>query len=409
MGVTNASSALGTLTAVLRSITLRSVCLAACTAAGLLLPATNAHASNEAMLRLLRILRDRGSITAEEYEELRVSAEAPETAAPPVAGRVSPAGATPPAPTQEAATKVLTPAEQALTGRLQAVEAQLAKQDPEVAVKKALSNKWYERLGLRGYTQFRFSEVAQGEGAVLEVPADRSVNENESFVIRRGRFVVSGDVSEHLALYAQADFNASTGAADYSLQMRDLYADVNLDAKKAFRVRLGQSKVPYGWVNMQSSQNRGPLERPDALNSAVEGERDYGAYLMWAPPVVRQRYRDLVSQGLKGSGDYGAVAVGLYSGQGLNRSDQNGDPHVLARWAYPFKLPSGQFFEVGAQGLLRQVRHLDAGHHHRWRDVHAHRSGRRRDRRARGPDRGLVPATDWRRGRVERRPRSRVE
>ena len=342
---------LATLTVVLRSITLRSVCLAACTAAGLLLPATNAHASNEALLRLLRILRDRGSITAEEYDELRVSAEAPDPAAPPVAGgqpdRTAPAS---PIQTQESATKVLTTTDQALDTRIQALEAEVAEQDPEAAVKKALANKWYERLGLRGYTQFRFTQVAQGEGAPLEVPADRSVNENESFLIRRGRFVVSGDVSNHLALYAQADFNASTGAADYSLQMRDLYADVNLDEKKAFRVRLGQSKVPFGWVNMQSSQNRGPTERPDALNSAVEGERDYGMYLMWASPVARQRYRDLVSQGLKGSGDYGSVAVGVYSGQGLNRSDQNGEPHVVARWAYPFKLASGQFFEVGAQG-----------------------------------------------------------
>jgi hypothetical protein len=125
---------------------------------------------------------------------------------------------------------------------------------------------------------------------------------------------------------------------------------VNLDAQKAFRVRLGQSKVTYGWVNLQSSQNRGPLERPDALNSAVEGERDLGVYLMWAPPQVRQRYRELVSRGLKGSGDYGSLAVGLYSGQGLNRSDQNGDPYLLARWAYPFQLPGGQFFELGVQG-----------------------------------------------------------
>ena len=399
---------LATLTGVLRSITLRSVCLAACTAAGLLLPATPAHASNETMLRLLRILRDRGSITAEEYDELRLSAEAPDPPAAPAAagGQVAPAPATVAAlQTQEAPTKVLSSTEQALSSRVQALETQVASQDPEVAVKRALSNKWYERLGLRGYTQFRFTEVAQGEGATLEVPADRSVNENESFLIRRGRFVVSGDVSQHLALYAQADFNASTGAADYSLQMRDLYADVNLDAKKAFRVRLGQSKVPYGWVNLQSSQNRGPIERPDALNSAVEGERDYGVYLMWAPPVVRQRYRDLVSQGLKGSGDYGSATIGLYSGQGLNRSDQNGDPHVIARWAYPFKLPSGQFFEVGAQGYYGKfVTTTQAiidwrGH------VHALEPRRRRDRRARGPDGGLVPATDRRRGRVDRRPR----
>jgi hypothetical protein len=53
--------------------------------------------------------------------------------------------------------------------------------------------------------------------------------------------------------------------------------------------------------------------------------------------------------GLKGSGDYGVAAFGLYSGQGLNRSDQNGDPHLVARVSYPFKLGSGQFVELGAQ------------------------------------------------------------
>ena len=125
----------------LRSITLRFVCLAACTAAGLFLPASNAHASNETMLRLLRILRDRGSITAEEYDELRVLAEAPETSAPPVSGPASLATTAVPVKTPESTAQAPTPTEQAISGRLQAVEAQLAEQDPEVAVKKALSNK----------------------------------------------------------------------------------------------------------------------------------------------------------------------------------------------------------------------------------------------------------------------------
>lgn len=216
-------------------------------------------------------------------------------------------------------------------------------------VTKALAGKWYERVSLRGYTQFRQTDVIDHVGFAPEVPADRSVNANETFLIRRGRFIFSGDLSDHLYLYAQSDYNASTGAADYSLQTRDLYADISLDKKKEFRVRLGQSKTPYGWVNLQSSQNRAALERPDAINSAAEGERDLGAYLMWAPTSARQRFRDLVGQGLKGSGDYGVVAVGVFSGQGLNRSDQNGDMHVLARASYPFKRADGQFFELGVQ------------------------------------------------------------
>jgi hypothetical protein len=208
---------------------------------------------------------------------------------------------------------------------------------------------WHQRFTVRGYVQLRYSDVSQGDGAILEVPADRSVNPNESFMLRRGRVVLSGDITERAALYAQADLNASTGSGDYSAQLRDLYADVALDNAKEFRLRLGQSKVPFGWSNLQSSQNRAPLERADAINSAAEGERDIGVTLMWAPAEVRNTFRDLVSQGLKGSGDYGVVALGLYSGQGLNRSDQNGDPHVVARWSRPFKLASGQLFEIGVQ------------------------------------------------------------
>jgi hypothetical protein len=309
----------------------------------LLVPTARAYAGNEAMLKLLRILRDRGSITAEEYEDLRQAAEAPEPSAAPPAAPASPVRVAQPAPAP------LPSSPEALTARVQALETQVAKQDTE-AVKKVLANKWYERIGLRGYTQFRFSEAGESDsGPDVEVPADRSVNDRESFIIRRGRFVFSGDATEHLALYAQMDFNGSTGAADYSLQMRDLYADIALDESKAFRVRLGQSKVPFGWVNLQSSQNRAALERPEALNSAVEGERDYGAYLMWASPEARRRFRDLVGQGLKGSGDYGVLSAGVYNGQGLNRPDLNGDPHLVVRASYPFKLASGQFFELGAQ------------------------------------------------------------
>ena len=59
--------------------------------------------------------------------------------------------------------------------------------------------------------------------------------------------------------------------------------------------------------------------------------------------------RDLVNKGLKGSGDYGVVTVGAFSGQGLNRSDQNGRLHWLARASYPFAAGK-QIVELGVQG-----------------------------------------------------------
>jgi hypothetical protein len=306
------------------------VCLAFLTVLAVLGLAVPAEAQNEALLRLLQVLRDRGSITAQEYEEIRKVAEAPQT----------------PAPTAQAGAL-----EQRVAAQEKAVAAIKAQTDgnPPPIVSRALAGKWYERIGLRGYTQFRMSNVIDHDGPALEVPADRSVNENESLIIRRGRFVFSGDVTDRLSLYAQSDFNGSTGAADFSVQMRDLYADVWLDKAKFFRVRAGQSKVPFGWVNMQSSQNRAPLERPDGINSAAEGERDLGATLMWTPAGARQHFRDITARGLKGTGDYGVVAVGVYGGQGPNRSDQNGQTHLVGRFAYPFRLASGQFFEVGVQ------------------------------------------------------------
>ena len=288
---------------------------------GTVAPAT-AQTPNDALLRLLQVLRDRGSISAEEYDEIRLVAAGPAAAAAPARP------ASPPAPAPQV----------------------LAAADVPPLINKALANKWYEKIGLRGYTQFRYADVLSEDGPALEVPADRSVNANESFMIRRGRFVLSGDPTEHVSLYAQMDFNGSTGAADYSLQMRDLYADVWLDKAKLWRLRIGQSKVPYGWVNLQSSQNRAALERPDALNSGVEGERDLGAFVMWNSVATKQRFRDLTGLGLKGSGDYGAVSAGAYAGQGLNRPDQNGDVHLFGRVSYPFKWASGQYVELGVQG-----------------------------------------------------------
>lgn len=315
----------------------RVVCVGAIALGACLGTATSSAAANEALLKLLQVLRDRGSISAAEYEDIRRAAEAPEAsvAAAPLAAveaRVA-----------EQDKKV---AEQ--SSRIDAIQKSAGDVGP--AVTKALANKWYEKIGLRGYTQLRYSEVLSHDGVPLEVLADRSVNENESFMIRRGRFVFSGDPTPRLALYAQMDFNGSTGAADFSVQMRDLYADLALDKEKAWRLRFGQSKVPFGFVNLQSSQNRAALERPEALNTAVEGERDLGATLMWASPEARRRFRDLTGLGLKGSGDYGVVAIGAYGGQGLNRPDQNGDPHVVGRVSYPFKLKSGQYVELGVQG-----------------------------------------------------------
>lgn len=68
-------------------------------------------------------------------------------------------------------------------------------------------------------------------------------------------------------MYIQPDLSKSVGESIHVARIKDAYLDVGLDADNEFRVRIGQSKVPFGFENMQSSSTRLPLDRNDAINS----------------------------------------------------------------------------------------------------------------------------------------------
>ncbi|MBL8901116.1 MAG: porin, partial [Planctomycetes bacterium] len=160
----------------------------------------------------------------------------------------------------------------------------------------------------------------------------------------------TGTVTEHLFVFAQVDYNAPLGTGSQnSVQMRDFYGDISIDDDKEHRFRVGVSKVPFGFTNMQSSQNRIALERADGINSAFEELRDTGVFYYWAPKETRELYAKLVKDGLRGSGDYGVFGFGAFAGQGPNRSDQNGQVHWVARAAYPFHVFDEQVMELGVQ------------------------------------------------------------
>lgn len=168
------------------------------------------------------------------------------------------------------------------------------------------------------------------------------------------RLIFSGQISERVYFYIQPDLvsNPSSTATQYA-QIRDAYVDVGLDAKNEFRLRAGQSKVPFGFENMQSSQNRIPLDRNDALNSAVANERDLGVFFYWAPKNIRTLFASLVNDGLKGSGDYGVFSFGAYNGQTANRAEANNSPHIVSRFSYPFAV-NKQIVEMGVQAYTGQ-------------------------------------------------------
>ena len=272
-------------------------------------------AADDAMTELLGTLRQRGTISEAEYQRMKPQAE-----------------------------KQAAAASSALN-------------------KETLTKEWFGKMSIRGYVQTRYTHVfgsgVDNAGTMIHSPTETNIAERDTFLMRRARMIFSGDVHDHLYLYAQVDWQAGVGgsiseAAPSGLQTRDMYGDISLDHDKEHRIRIGVSKVPYGFVNLQSSQNRLSIERPEALNSAVEGERDLGVYYMWADKTARERFRELNKRGLKGSGDYGVFTVGAYNGQGLNRYDSNRNLHTTMRLAYPFQLESGQFFELGLSGYTGQ-------------------------------------------------------
>jgi hypothetical protein len=215
---------------------------------------------------------------------------------------------------------------------------------------KEPSKKWYESMSIRGYVQARYNRSFETNPDLKCEQCDRSWGENGGFFLRRVRIIWFGQISKQVYFYIQPDFASSASSTSLNFaQLRDAYFDVGVDEKNEFRFRIGQSKVPFGFENMQSSQNRLPLDRADALNSALSNERDLGVFFYWAPEKTRKLFSSLVADGLKGSGDYGVIGLGMYNGQTANKPDLNNNRHVVARVSYPIAIGS-QIIEPGVQG-----------------------------------------------------------
>ncbi|MCC6721662.1 MAG: porin [Bacteroidia bacterium] len=215
-------------------------------------------------------------------------------------------------------------------------------------IKKSKEDKWYEKMSIRGYVNIRYNRLLETNDSLKCEQCDKSWG-NGSIFIRRMRLVFFGNISERVYIYIQPDFASSPTSGTYNfVQLRDAYFDLSLDKKKEYRLRFGQSKIPYGFENLQSSQNRLALDRSDALNSSFSNERDLGVFFYWAPQKTRKLFSSLVNDGYKGSGDYGVFALGVFNGQTANKNDLNKNLHVVSRISYPFEIKN-QTIETGIQ------------------------------------------------------------
>lgn len=224
----------------------------------------------------------------------------------------------------------------------------MAQKSQTDSIKPAPKKNWYESFSIRGYMQVRYNRLLETNENLKCEQCDRSWGAGGGFGIRRGRIIISGNLSKNVYFYIQPDFGSAIGTTQNIFQLRDAYVDVGFDRKNEFRIRIGQSKVPFGFENMQSSQNRLPLDRNDALNSALSNERDLGAFLYWAPENIRIKYPEFINDNRKGSGDYGVIAFGVYNGQTANRPEQNKKVHIVSRISYPIKIKN-QVLEPGVQ------------------------------------------------------------
>jgi len=233
---------------------------------------------------------------------------------------------------------------------------------------------WFERLSLRGYTQLRGNEFLSGDDTApagrsrLRSVHDSGITDRNNFTFRRVRLIIQGDIHERVFLYIQPDFavnvsnQAGSEVRQHFTQLRDAYADVFLDDERRTRLRFGQQKVPYGWENLQSSQNRLTLDRSDAINSAIPGERDIGITYYYTPWHVQRIWDRLAKGGQKLFGNYGAFGVGIYNGQTINRIEANNDLMTVMMATWPFELDGlgeafrGQVLEVGGSAYRNRFR-----------------------------------------------------
>ncbi len=233
-----------------------------------------------------------------------------------------------------------------------------ADQEKQEAIvqERATIKKWFDKISIRGYVQARYSYLPGDKSIQSEY--DNTIRGNTGFALRRARLVFSGDITDWLSFYIQPEFAGTvpgtTGdQSGHFVQLRDAYADIFMPVpflfleEKDLRIRAGLSKIPFGFENIQSSQQRLAFDRSDGINSAANGERDLGFFIYYTPTETRKLFRKLVDSGLKGSGDYGVLGVGVYNGQTLNVNERNDNKHIVLHATYPMELPYGQIIQFG--------------------------------------------------------------
>lgn len=211
--------------------------------------------------------------------------------------------------------------------------------------------RWYERIRINGYTQFRYAAGPTDSKFSIPLGDKAATTQPREFYFRRIRLVFQGQISERLAFFLQGAFEGDQEKQDmFNKEIIDAYADYYLTKDKVHRLRFGQHRVPNSFDTYRSSTNRQELDRHESIQSGAPGERDLGIAYYWSPKIAQERFAQLAAYH-NGPGDYGVFGIMVYNGQGRNKAELNSDKHVGVRLAYPFELPNGRLLETGVMAF----------------------------------------------------------
>lgn len=205
--------------------------------------------------------------------------------------------------------------------------------------------RWYERIRVNGYGQFRYN-LGASDGK-FDLPLNDSFGDQQGneFYVRRLRLVLQGQVSERIAFFTQLALEGGQQQLS-NREIIDAYMDYYLTTDRVHRVRLGLHRVPNAFDTYRSSTNRQELDRHESIQSGAPGERDLGIAYYWSPKIAQERFTELAAYH-NGPGDYGVFGLMVYNGQTRNRDELNKDKHVGAKLAYPFEFQNGRLLETG--------------------------------------------------------------
>lgn len=210
------------------------------------------------------------------------------------------------------------------------------------------SPRWFERININGYGQFRYSLRSQNN-LTNQQGESFANNHPQDFFYRRIRMVFQGQMSERLSFFLQLAHEGN-GFDLETNELVDAYADYYLTTNKEHRFRAGLQRVPNSFDTYRSSSQRQELDRAEAIQTGAPGERDLGLAYYWTPKIAQERYATLTTYH-NGPGDYGVFGIMVYNGQGRSQTERNRNKHVGAKLAYPFELPNGRLLETGVMAF----------------------------------------------------------